>query len=115
MSNKHEILELLRTNELTVKEIAERTQFNENEVRVYIHRLLEDNLVKDIGRKNRWILYTAAKKDIIETSELVHYLDFLNEFFKDNIDYLLQNPRIDKFIEDNENIFNKIEMVTSNA
>jgi len=63
MSNKNKILEILKVNELTVKEIAERTQFNENEVRVYIHRLLEDNLIKEIGKKNRWIIYTAINKN----------------------------------------------------
>jgi len=62
MSNKYKILELLKEQELTIKEITDKTKFNENEVRTYIHRLLEDNLIKDIGKKNRWIIYTAIEK-----------------------------------------------------
>ena len=63
MSNKYKILELLKEQELTVKEIADKTEFNENEVRVYIHRLLKDNLIKEIGKKNRYIIYTAIEKE----------------------------------------------------
>lgn len=63
MSNKYEILEILKQNELTVEEIANKTKFNENEIRVYINRLMKDNLVKKIGKKNRYILYTAIEKE----------------------------------------------------
>lgn len=63
MSNKYKILELLKERELTVKEIAESLGFNENEARVYIHRLLEDSLVKGIGKKGRYIIYAATAKE----------------------------------------------------
>jgi len=63
MSNKYKILEILKQKESTVKEIADKTKFNENEVRVYIHRLLKDNLIKEIGKKNRYCIYAAIKKD----------------------------------------------------
>ena len=63
MSNKYKILEMLKENELTVKEIADKMEFNENETRVYIHRLLKDNLIKEIGKKNRYIIYTIIEKD----------------------------------------------------
>ena len=67
MSNKYKILELLKERELTVKEIAESLGFNENEARVYIHRLLEDSLVKGIGKKGRYIIYAVtAKKNNLE-------------------------------------------------
>jgi len=63
MSNKYKILELLKEQELTVKEIADKTEFNENEIRTYIHRLLKDNLIKEIGKKNRYYIYTTIKKE----------------------------------------------------
>jgi len=63
MSNKYKILEMLKQNELTVKEIANKTEFNENEVRVYIHRLLKDNLIKEIGKKNKYFIYIAIEKE----------------------------------------------------
>lgn len=116
MSNKYKILELLKQNELTVKEIADTTEFNENEVRVYIHRLLKDNLIKEIGKKNRYYIYSVIEKEPNKVNkDLINYLKFYNDFFKDNIEYLMKNPKIVKFIEKNENIFNKIEMVTTNA
>jgi len=115
MSNKYKILELLKESELTVKELAERLEFDENMVRVYIHRLKKDNLIKEIGKKNRYIIYTAIKQGTQKSSELVKYLEFINEFFKSNIDYLLQNPKIDRFIEENEKMFNRIEQVIINA
>jgi len=63
MSNKYKILEILKQKESTVKEIADKTKFNENEVRVYIHRLLKDNLIKEIGKKNRYCIYSAIEKN----------------------------------------------------
>lgn len=63
MSNKYKILELLNEQELTIKEIANQTDFKENEIRVYINRLMKDNLIKEIGKKNRWIIYAAIKND----------------------------------------------------
>jgi len=63
MSNKYKILELLKNEEYTVKEIAENSEFNENEVRTYIHRLKEKNLIKEIGKKNRYIIYAAKEKE----------------------------------------------------
>ncbi|MHA1195775.1 MAG: ArsR family transcriptional regulator [Promethearchaeota archaeon] len=61
MSNKYKILEILKSQELTVKEISKQTKFSENEVRVYINRLKKDGLIREIGKKNRYKIYTAIK------------------------------------------------------
>lgn len=66
MSNKYVILELLKTDKLTVKEITDKTEFTENAVRTYIHRLLKDGLIKQIGKKDRYCLYKAVENDPIE-------------------------------------------------
>ena len=63
MSNKYKILEILKNNELTIKEIAKKTEFNENESRTYVHRLVKDGLVKKIGKKERYVIYTALKEE----------------------------------------------------
>ena len=68
MSNKYKILELLKQNELTIKEIADKSEFSENEVRVYIHRLKDDGLIREIGKKNRYIIYTVIEKESNESS-----------------------------------------------
>lgn len=65
MLNKDKILAKLKGNELTVKELVEKTDFNENEVRTYIHRLIDNKLVEKIGKKNRWVIYTAISKEQI--------------------------------------------------
>jgi len=39
----------------------------------------------------------------------IELLKFYNNFFKDNIDYLMKNKDIDLFIEQNEKIFDEIE------
>lgn len=89
MSNKYKILEMLKQNELTVKEIAENSEFNENEVRTYVHRLLKDNLIKEIGKKNRYYIYTAIEKEPNEN--LRKFLKKLYEFMSNEEKCELRN------------------------
>ncbi len=63
MSNKYKILELLKGNKLTVKEIADKSEFNENTVRTYIHRLLKEKSIREIGKKNRYCLYEVIEEN----------------------------------------------------
>lgn len=103
MSNKYKILEMLTQNELTVKELADKTQFNENEVRVYVNRLMKDNLIKKIGKKNRYVLYTAIEKE--SNGESIKLLKRL---------YVLMNDKMNFEITPDPNdieLIKKIEMV----
>ena len=86
MSNKYKILELLKEQELTVKEIADKTEFNENETRVYIHRLLKDNLIKEIGKKNRYVIYTAIEKE--SNNNLQILLNNLYSLMNNKMDFI---------------------------
>lgn len=63
MSNKEKILKMLSEKELTVKEIAEDLDLKENAVNVYICRLRNDNLIKKVGNKNRYNIYTSIKTE----------------------------------------------------
>ncbi len=63
MSNKEKILKLLKDNELTVKEIAVKMNLKENAINVYISRLRKDNLIKKVGNKNRYNIYTVIQKE----------------------------------------------------
>jgi len=63
VSNKEKILEMLKYNELTVKEIAQDLNLKENAVNVYISRLKNGRLIERIGKKNRYNIYTAIQKD----------------------------------------------------
>lgn len=89
MSNKYKILELLKEQELTVKEIADKKEFNENEARVYIHRLLKDNLIKEIGKKNRYYIYTTIEKD--SNGESIKLLKELYDFMSNEVKCELKN------------------------
>lgn len=85
MSNKYKILELLKQEELTIKEIATKTKFSENEVRTYIHRLLEDSLIKEIGKKNRWCIYAAIEK---KSSNLTILLKDLHSIMNKRMNFI---------------------------
>lgn len=98
MSNKYKILELLKQNELTIKEISDKSEFNENEVRVYIHRLKEDGLIREIGKKNRYIIYVAIEKE--ETNFDAEILKkMIPEFIKKGIEIDLDNNEIERVRE----------------
>ena len=63
MSNKEKILEMLKDNELTVKEIGDKMNLKENAINVYICRLRDKNLIKKVGNKNRYNIYTSIKTE----------------------------------------------------
>jgi hypothetical protein len=108
IGNKEKILNMLRGKELTVKEIARSSEFNENETRVYIHRLKKENEIKEVGKEGRSIIYTTGKISKKPPSECITLLKFLNDFFKSNVSYLLKNEEIKEYILQNEE-FDKIE------
>ena len=105
MSNKYKILELLKEQDLTVKEIADKTEFNENEVRVYIHRLLKDNLIKEIGKKDRYCIYSVIEK---KSSENMDKFKRLYEIM--NL-YLIGKLTPEKISEIPDSILNEIELI----
>ena len=63
MTMKEKIIEILRGNKYTVKEITQKVNkkyninTNENKVRVYINRLKQKNLIGKCGIDNRYKIY----------------------------------------------------------
>ena len=106
LSEKDQILELLTKTELTSSKIHELMGINKQHVYIYLNSLLKDKRIERLNDKKPYIYFAVKTKE---------YLAFLNDFFKDNIEYLMKDPKIDKFIEKNEKTFNKIEMVITNA
>lgn len=96
---------MLKKKELTIKEIADNTEFNENQTRVYIHRLLNDNLIKEIGKKNRYIIYAAVEKEdnILDTQILKK---MILPFIKNNIELDLENNEIERI----KNLFQEVNI-----
>ena len=101
MLNKDKILGKLKENELTVKELADNSDFNENEVRTYIHRLIDDKLVENIGKKNRWVIYKAISKEFTKESRLDTQIlkKMIKPFAKYNIELDLENIEINRIKE----------------
>ena len=66
MVMKERILRLLKENELTVKQITEllnekyQINTNENNIRVYVNRLIQDNLIEKCGYSNRYKIYKLS-------------------------------------------------------
>ena len=106
ISEKNQILELLTKTELTSSKIHELTEIDKQHVYIYLNSLLKDKKIKRLNDKKPYIYFAVKTKE---------YLAFLSDFFKDNIEYLMKDPKIDKFIEKNEKIFNKIEVVITNG
>lgn len=103
MSKKYEILELLKHEEYTIKEIAGHLKFNENDVRVYINRLKKDGLIKEIGKKKRYIIYAAKEQESQNNDHYNKIKEGFNQFnnlFESlikNSQIIIKNSQIDNF------------------
>ncbi|MHA1757080.1 MAG: hypothetical protein ACTSVV_09940 [Promethearchaeota archaeon] len=107
MTNKERILEALEKEELTSLEIADKTGIDKDQVFVYLNQMLKSKKVIRIGDK-------PYKYMPLTKSKLLSYLEFLNNFFLDNHEYLLKNEKIMNFILNHEE-FDKIEVILNNA
>ena len=106
LSEKEQILELLTKTDLTSSKIHELTKIEKKHVYIYLNILRKHKKICKFDGKKPYT-YFAVKT--------IEYLEFLNEFFKKYIDYLMENSEIDKFIQKNEVILNKIEKVVNSA
>lgn len=113
MSKKEKILELLKEENLTSKEIAIKLQFKETETRVYLLRLIKEKKIKSIGKKGRFKIYSIIKKANSEELALIQELKFDLAHLYNLIKYkMIIRPEINLLPEDEiflEKIKNKIE------
>ena len=58
LSNKDRILNLLKLESLTSKEIAKRLSLSEQDTRTYLLRLKKEDNIKTLGKKGRFYIYT---------------------------------------------------------
>ncbi len=106
MTIKTKIIELLMEEKLTSLEILEKLQIPKDNLFSYLSTLRKEKKIIAVNNK-RPFKYRANTP--------IAYLKFLNDFFKENIGYLIKNPKIDKFIELNAEKFNLIEEIIKNA
>lgn len=62
MSKKEQILELLRQEPLTSKEISTKLGFEEQETRIYLLRLKKANKIYSLEKKGRYYIYSIVEK-----------------------------------------------------
>lgn len=123
IGNKERIINILKKFEsgLTYKNLLDQYRSEHNKDLengyVYLKRLKQSGLIetyKPPYSKGKVITYKLVPEALKENDPITA-LKFLNNLFKNNIEYLIKNERIDQFIEKNEVMFNKIEKVIENA
>lgn len=66
MGYKEQILKILNGNKLTVKELAEKLNISESDIRVYIKRIKDDNNMNKlevVGTEDKYKVYTLNKRE----------------------------------------------------
>ena len=83
IGNKERILNLLESNALTSKEIADKLNLSEKNTRTYILRLKKEDKIKPISKKGRFSIYTLQRPPISRNQN--------NEIgaLEDDLNYLL--------------------------
>lgn len=79
MGYKEQILKILNGNKLTVKELAEKLNISESDIRVYIKRIKDDNNMNKlevVGTEDKYKVYTLNKRE--QENDLI----FLIELFE---------------------------------
>ncbi len=105
MTKIENIVNLLAKEVLTSKQITERLgNITSDIVCVYLNKLLKEKVIERTNDKKPY----KYKKSMTP----IELLKFSNDFFKENIEYLLKNPKIKEFILSHEE-FDKIEEVFS--
>lgn len=107
MGYKEEIYELLQNEDLSVKQISEKLRIkpgkkeNENNIRVYINRLVKKGLIESIGKNERDSIYRAiTSKNNLDIQLLKKFIPI---FLENDLDIELSNEeynRVKKIYED---------------
>jgi len=89
MGNKEKVLDILRNNRLSVKDISERTNLGVPSIHTYLSRLIQGGKVKKLGIKDgRFDLYTA--NPTIDTETL------LKSLYRLMVDKMIPKKPLDK-------------------
>jgi len=115
LGNKEKILKILKQEDYTASELANKTDLTIDNVKTYLQRLKKEGLIRPITKKGREFLFTATEKRPVEDGKAVKNLKFLNDFFKENLDYLLKDRKIVDFVMSNEIKFNEIERLVKDV
>jgi len=120
MGNKEIIFDMISDSKgLTATEIANSSEYSVEHVKTYLTRLKADNKIQSTTKRGREFVYISRKEGFLSSSsvtkEAIEKLDFLNKFFKSNLNYLSENEEIVEFIMKNEDKFKDIESLVKNV
>lgn len=114
MSISKQIIDILRKKSLSTSEISETLNEDKNKISVYITRLRKNGVIKSIGKtynsetgypNHKWMVTESKKRDFKDSISL---LNFLNEMFVDNVQYLQKSKNIRETVQTNKEKFSKI-------
>lgn len=113
MGRKEEIMKSIRESPKTASELSTDLNLDIQDIRTYIQRLKTDGKIKEIDKDGREFVYdtTDKKEKPVNSKKYLEAIKFFNDFYKENIDYLLENEDIMNFILNNEKMFEKIEVL----
>jgi len=120
MSKKEQILELLRQEPLTSKEVSTKLGFEEQETRTYLLRLKKANKICSLEKRGRFHIYSIVEKigskDKIIIQDLKYDLANLYNFMKFKMKPAIEfSPEDIRFLEkikgkiEQNNIVNRVK------
>lgn len=124
-SKREEVYKLfLEGGEYTSKQISEKLDIPFYSVGTYLDQYKKEGKIEVVDKIGRFNIYKLVpreerkeKEENIKTEdnkELISYLKFLNDLFKDNFKSLSSKKSTLNYIVDNSKIFDKIEEVLKN-
>ena len=87
MTKKSKILELLTENNLTTKEIQEKTSYKLDLIQVYINQFKKANKVKKVDNNGKFAIYSAIKEES-NNSQIKALLKQLYELMTNKMDFV---------------------------
>lgn len=89
VSKRKKVLELLTQNDLTNKEIQEKTGYDLNLIQIYTGQYLKAGKIKKVGDKDGFRLYRTVNNNNDNNGELQFLKELVNrgaiKFYKDQI------------------------------
>jgi len=112
MGIKEQIIEELKNDNCTAKELSEKLEIGIDTIKSTITRMKKEDLILVIGYRHRHSIYSLnPDKFELNMENILKWLAFLDKMFKDNVDYLLENEEIVNLVMSNEEKFENITKV----
>jgi len=110
MGGKEEVMEILKSNDLTASEIESELDMSLESVKTYLQRLKKEKMIKPTTKRGREIVWSTESGEVNGNfKEAVELLKFYNDMFKKNYKALIEIKPIVEKVKKNKDKFNRIE------